>query len=222
MIHLSASQGIHYHTWQFFLVLWLEIFTVAGGGGFIGNNLNKSVSNIRSASSCVSSSLLSHQCTRHPNRQSPSLDRVPKGRFSSHQEWYVTDTPRIPASTIPTLLFLITWYKDLDMRDHRPRSTNSTWKSKYGTFTISNNRRTSFSDSPLYLDVSVEEETLKKVVPHSVATALASIVFPVPGGPTISTPWKSKDEVSNTLDLNVFHNLASTVSTAVHKDTPKI
>lgn len=54
--------------------------------------------------------------------------------------------------------------------------------------TISNSRRTSFSDSPLYLEVRVEEDTLKKVVLHSVATALANIVFPVPGGPTISTP----------------------------------
>lgn len=150
--------------------------------------LNKSVSNVRSASSWISSSLLSHQCTRHPNCQSPSLDRVPKGLFSSHIERYVADTPKIPASTIPTLLFQITRCKDLHMRNHRPRRANSIWKSKYGTFTISNNRRTNFSDSPLYLDVSVEEETLKKVVPHSVATALASIVFPVPGGPTISTP----------------------------------
>jgi len=32
------------------------------------------------------------------------------------------------------------------------------------------------------LDPSVEAETLKKVVAHSVATALASIVLPVPGG----------------------------------------
>lgn len=55
-------------------------------------------------------------------------------------------------------------------------------------FTISNNSRTSFSDSPLYLEVRVEEDTLKKVVRHSVATALASNVFPVPGGPTINTP----------------------------------
>lgn len=55
--------------------------------------------------------------------------------------------------------------------------------------TISNSRRTSFSDSPLYLEVRVEEDTLKKVVPHSVATALANMVFPVPGGPTINTPY---------------------------------
>ena len=53
---------------------------------------------------------------------------------------------------------------------------------------ISNNSLTSFSDSPRYLDVSVDDVTLKNVVPHSVATALANIVFPVPGGPTIHTP----------------------------------
>ncbi len=40
----------------------------------------------------------------------------------------------------------------------------------------------------LYLDARVDEETLKKVVLHSVATALASMVLPVPGGPNISTP----------------------------------
>jgi len=58
--------------------------------------------------------------------------------------------------------------------------------------TISNNSRTSFSDSPLYLDVNVEDETLKNVVPHSVATAFASIVLPVPGGPTMSTPFHGR------------------------------
>jgi len=46
----------------------------------------------------------------------------------------------------------------------------------------------SFSESPLYFEVRVAEETLKKVVQHSVATAFASIVLPVPGGPTMRTP----------------------------------
>lgn len=57
------------------------------------------------------------------------------------------------------------------------------------SFAISNSSLTSFSDSPRYLDVMVDDETLKNVVPHSVATAFANIVFPVPGGPTISTPF---------------------------------
>lgn len=42
----------------------------------------------------------------------------------------------------------------------------------------------------LYLLARVEDETLKKVVLHSVATALASMVLPVPGGPNMSTPCR--------------------------------
>ena len=40
--------------------------------------------------------------------------------------------------------------------------------------------RTNFSESPLHLLTIEEAEILKKVVLHSVATALASIVLPVP------------------------------------------
>lgn len=40
--------------------------------------------------------------------------------------------------------------------------------------------RTSFSPSPTYLDVSEEAEMLKKVAFDSLATARASIVFPLP------------------------------------------
>ena len=53
-------------------------------------------------------------------------------------------------------------------------------------------RRTSFSDSPRHLDVRLAAEQLKKVVAHSVATPLASMVLPVPGGPTIQTPCNSQ------------------------------
>lgn len=57
------------------------------------------------------------------------------------------------------------------------------------TLTVWKRIRTSFSDSPLNFDVSVEEVTLKKVLLHSVATALANNVLPVPGGPTKRTPF---------------------------------
>lgn len=40
--------------------------------------------------------------------------------------------------------------------------------------------RTSFSESPLHLLTMVDADMLKNVVLHSVATALASKVFPVP------------------------------------------
>ncbi len=74
---------------------------------------------------------------------------------------------------------------------------------RFCQLTISNRIRTSFSDSPRYLEVSVDEDTLKKVVPHSVATAFASMVLPVPGGPTIKTPRQGRRIpcIENTLNL---------------------
>ena len=48
--------------------------------------------------------------------------------------------------------------------------------------------RTSFSLSPRHLLASVLADTLMNVVRHSVATAFASSVLPVPGGPYSSTP----------------------------------
>ena len=42
--------------------------------------------------------------------------------------------------------------------------------------------------SPRNLEANVVAETLKKVVPHSVAVAFAKRVFPVPGGPKSMTP----------------------------------
>lgn len=58
---------------------------------------------------------------------------------------------------------------------------------------ISNNSRTSFSDSPRYLEDRLDDAILKNAVPHSVATALASNVLPVPGGPIIATPCKASE-----------------------------
>lgn len=47
---------------------------------------------------------------------------------------------------------------------------------------------TSFSELPRHLEATDEAEMLKKVVLHSVATALASRVLPVPGGPYSKMP----------------------------------
>mmetsp|Transcript_39568 Transcript_39568/g.71276 ORF Transcript_39568/g.71276 Transcript_39568/m.71276 type:complete len:226 (+) Transcript_39568:551-1228(+) len=45
-----------------------------------------------------------------------------------------------------------------------------------------------FSDSPSHLFSTDEASTLRKLAPPSVATALASMVLPVPGGPNNKTP----------------------------------
>jgi hypothetical protein len=43
----------------------------------------------------------------------------------------------------------------------------------------------------------VEADMLKNVVLHSVATALANIVFPVPGGPNRSNPFQGVKSPEN-------------------------
>ena len=47
---------------------------------------------------------------------------------------------------------------------------------------------TNFSELPRHLEATEEAEMLKKVVLHSVATARASRVLPVPGGPYSRMP----------------------------------
>mmetsp|Transcript_10270 Transcript_10270/g.22796 ORF Transcript_10270/g.22796 Transcript_10270/m.22796 type:complete len:226 (-) Transcript_10270:650-1327(-) len=56
----------------------------------------------------------------------------------------------------------------------------------------SNSTRTSFSLSPRHLETNVEADMLKKVVLHSVATAFASSVLPVPGGPCRRMPRQGR------------------------------
>lgn len=51
-----------------------------------------------------------------------------------------------------------------------------------------NKVRISFSDSPIHLETRDEALILKKVDLHSVATALANMVLPLPGGPYKSIP----------------------------------
>mmetsp|Transcript_20159 Transcript_20159/g.37610 ORF Transcript_20159/g.37610 Transcript_20159/m.37610 type:complete len:277 (+) Transcript_20159:69-899(+) len=78
----------------------------------------------------------------------------------------------------------------LDSLDDRIESTSS-MKTTHGA-----RRRASvktalafFSLSPNHLFSIDEASTAKKVAPPSVATALASMVFPVPGGPNSRTPF---------------------------------
>ena len=49
---------------------------------------------------------------------------------------------------------------------------------------------TSFSESPLHLLTILDADILKNVVLHSVATALANNVLPVPGGPYNNKPFQ--------------------------------
>ena len=55
-------------------------------------------------------------------------------------------------------------------------------------FAMANKVRTSFSLSPCHFDVRLDADMAKNVLLLSVATARASMVLPVPGGPKSSMP----------------------------------
>lgn len=61
---------------------------------------------------------------------------------------------------------------------------------------------TSFSELPRHLEATDEAEMLKKVVLHSVATALASRVLPVPGGPYSKMPYATVTVFTSMSDNN--------------------
>jgi hypothetical protein len=71
----------------------------------------------------------------------------------------------------------------------------------------------------------LDAEMLKKVVLHSVATALASIVLPVPGGPYSSTPfhgdsspWKSDGYLIGMTTASLSRRFASSLdATSAHR-----
>mmetsp|Transcript_5216 Transcript_5216/g.21050 ORF Transcript_5216/g.21050 Transcript_5216/m.21050 type:complete len:285 (-) Transcript_5216:406-1260(-) len=93
----------------------------------------------------------------------------------------------------------------------------------------SNNTRTSFSESPRYLETTVDAETLKKThfsfsfapdspPPDSVATAFASMVFPVPGGPCSRTPRQGRSRPVNSAG---YRNGATTASRRIFLATAR-
>ena len=64
---------------------------------------------------------------------------------------------------------------------------------------------TSFSELPRHLEATEEAEMLKKVVLHSVATARANRVLPVPGGPYNRMPCNTSIYVKSQLVIMHSH-----------------
>ena len=72
----------------------------------------------------------------------------------------------------------------------RPTASISSMKTMAGAcfLACSNRSRTRLAPTPTYISTKSEPEMDRKAVSASPATALASSVLPVPGGPTSSTP----------------------------------
>lgn len=78
--------------------------------------------------------------------------------------------------------------------DNRESISSMKMMAGWSSRATANKARTIFSPSPTYLLVSDAAEILKKVAEHSVATARARRVFPLPGGPKSKSP---RDGVRN-------------------------
>ena len=72
----------------------------------------------------------------------------------------------------------------------RPTASISSMKMMAGEFCLAwrNRSRTRLAPTPTYISTKSEPEMDRNFTPASPATALASKVLPVPGGPTSSTP----------------------------------
>ena len=68
------------------------------------------------------------------------------------------------------------------------------------------------SASPRYLEASVLDVSEKKVVPHSVATAFASSVLPVPGGPNMHAAPRPSDPGSSRASASAAPTASSPAS----------
>ena len=107
--------------------------------------------------------------------------------------------PRCPASeSISSMKIVEGAWKRAISKSNRTWCNGTRWSLHGGRYMVVTRwwwlqggytARTIFSESPLHLEARVDEVSEKKEVPHSVATALASSVFPVPGGPNMSTPF---------------------------------
>ena len=103
----------------------------------------------------------------------PSLESMPS---SSVRSWLTTDaSPELPGPTRPRSI---------------PRESNSSKKTTQGAIFLALSRRvlTALSDSPCHIERSSGPLTLRNCAPATLATARARAVFPVPGGPCMSTP----------------------------------
>ena len=74
---------------------------------------------------------------------------------------------------------------------------------------VLNISRTNLGPSPRYFWISSDPTTLKKVAEVSLATALASNVFPVPGSPYRITPISRRMKFLHLEEMDTFRRLDS-------------
>src|SRR5205814_2362270 len=103
----------------------------------------------------------------------------------------------------------------------RPTASISSMNTMHGAlrFAWSKRSRTRLAPTPTNISTNSEPEIEKNGTPASPATARASIVFPVPGGPTSSTPRgiRAPSELNFS---GYFRNSTTSVSSCLASSTP--
>ena len=92
---------------------------------------------------------------------------------------------------VERLLLLVVAAEPAQAPRARPSASSSSMKMMAGAFSraCSNRSRTRAAPTPTNISTNSEPEIEKNGTPASPATARASSVLPVPGGPTSSTPF---------------------------------
>ncbi len=114
--------------------------------------------------------------------------------FSSMFEAAITMTlSRASKPSISTRSWLSVWSRSPEMSEPRcaPTASSSSMKMIAGAFSRASLKRRRIRAAPRPANISMNEEAdwLKNVAPDSCATALASSVLPVPGGPCSRMPF---------------------------------
>jgi hypothetical protein len=114
--------------------------------------------------------------------------------FSSRFDAAITTTlSRASNPSISTSSWFRVWSRSPEMSDPRwaPTASSSSMKTIAGAFSRAslNSRRIRAAPSPANISMNDEADWLKNWAPDSCATAFASRVFPVPGGPWRRIPF---------------------------------
>ena len=102
-----------------------------------------------------------------------------------------------------------------------PIASSSSMKMMQGAFSraLRNKSRTGLAPTPTNISTKSEPEILKKGTPASPATARASNVFPVPGGPTSKTPLGIFPPMS-VYFFGVFRKSTTSTNSSLASSTP--
>mmetsp|Transcript_41486 Transcript_41486/g.103662 ORF Transcript_41486/g.103662 Transcript_41486/m.103662 type:complete len:245 (-) Transcript_41486:97-831(-) len=136
--------------------------------------------------SCSGSGIIIRFVNRLLTASSSSWGRLVAATTMTRDSWEVLTPSNCTRNSVLSLLDASCSDSDLALSTESTSSMNTIEGSRCRA--TAKSALTSFSACPTHLEVRAEAEMLKNRQLHSVASALASRVLPVPGGPNSRTP----------------------------------